>query len=145
MEPITSFHGKYRFLSNFWLIDIKYGDDVYRSVEHAYQASKCYWTLDAMRIRDTETPGKAKRLAQRMDRRTDWELVKEDIMLNLVKQKFMEHAALGFRLMQTKDAELIEGNTWGDRYWGAVYRNGEWEGDNRLGKMLMYIRDLLEQ
>lgn len=38
--------------------------------------------------------------------------------------------------MATDDAELVEGNTWGDRYWGVV----DGVGENRLGKLLMERR-----
>ena len=41
--------------------------------------------------------------------------------------------------MQTEDAELVEDNWWGDKFWGVC--NGE--GENHLGKLLMKIRDEL--
>ena len=40
--------------------------------------------------------------------------------------------------MATEDAELIEGNWWKDTYWGIC----DGVGENRLGQMLMWIRDL---
>ena len=39
-------------------------------------------------------------------------------------------------LLDTGDEELIEGNWWGDQYWGVC--NGV--GKNRLGNILMLIR-----
>lgn len=39
-------------------------------------------------------------------------------------------------LEATGDAELIEGNHWGDTFWGVC--NGV--GQNNLGKLLMAIR-----
>ena len=42
-------------------------------------------------------------------------------------------------LLATGDAELIEGNNWGDTYWGKC--NGQ--GLNRLGILLMQIRDYI--
>lgn len=39
-------------------------------------------------------------------------------------------------LINTGDAELIEGNSWGDTFWGEC--NGI--GENNLGKILMKIR-----
>ena len=39
--------------------------------------------------------------------------------------------------MATGDRVLVEGNDWGDTYWGMC--NGE--GKNYLGKMLMSIRE----
>jgi predicted NAD-dependent protein-ADP-ribosyltransferase YbiA (DUF1768 family) len=36
---------------------------------------------------------------------------------------------------------LVEGNTWGDKFWGAVKnKDGKWEGKNCLGKILMILR-----
>jgi predicted NAD-dependent protein-ADP-ribosyltransferase YbiA (DUF1768 family) len=44
-------------------------------------------------------------------------------------------------LIATKDAELIEGNNWGDVIWGCVRGPGdEWIGENNLGKLLMKLR-----
>lgn len=39
-------------------------------------------------------------------------------------------------LLETVDADLVEGNHWKDRYWG-VY-NGS--GENCLGQLLMMVR-----
>ena len=43
------------------------------------------------------------------------------------------------RLLDTGDRELIEGNTWGDRFWGVC----RGEGENKLGRILMRVRDEL--
>ena len=40
-------------------------------------------------------------------------------------------------LLLTEDAEIIEDNTWEDRFWGVC--NGI--GDNHLGKLIMQIRE----
>ena len=42
--------------------------------------------------------------------------------------------------MATGDAELVEGNTWNDTYWGVC--NGV--GHNHLGKILMQVRQELQ-
>jgi predicted NAD-dependent protein-ADP-ribosyltransferase YbiA (DUF1768 family) len=39
-------------------------------------------------------------------------------------------------LLETGDAELIEGNDWGDTFWGVC--GGK--GNNFLGKLLMEVR-----
>ena len=40
--------------------------------------------------------------------------------------------------------ELIEGNTWGDTFFGMIKDSqGKWTGENNLGKILMQIRDEL--
>jgi predicted NAD-dependent protein-ADP-ribosyltransferase YbiA (DUF1768 family) len=60
-------------------------------------------------------------------------------MRSLLAQKVPAWHPLAERLMATGDAELIEGNTWGDRYWGVVDGTGE----NRLDKHLMQRRGAL--
>ena len=60
-------------------------------------------------------------------------------MYLICRAKFFQNEDLGQKLMNTGDAVLIEGNYWGDRYWGVC--NGE--GQNKLGKILMKIREEL--
>jgi hypothetical protein len=59
-------------------------------------------------------------------------------MYGLILGKFQD-PELKTKLLATGDAELIEGNWWGDVYWGVC--NGE--GRNELGKILMQVRDEL--
>ena len=62
------------------------------------------------------------------------------LMYQICKAKFTQHADLAEQLLATGDAELIEGNTWGDRTWGVC----DGIGENRLGKTLMFIRAQLD-
>jgi hypothetical protein len=57
-------------------------------------------------------------------------------MLELLRQKFYYDRKLYEALLGTGDALLIEGNNWGDTFWGQV--NGQ--GSNMLGTMLMLVR-----
>lgn len=56
-------------------------------------------------------------------------------MEDLLRLKFSNREVANL-LILTGDEELIEGNWWGDKFWG-IY-NGE--GENHLGKLLMKIR-----
>ncbi len=60
-------------------------------------------------------------------------------MRDLVRQKFLKHRDLAEMLFATGSAELIEENSWGDTFWGVC----EGEGENRLGRVLMEVRDEL--
>ena len=71
--------------------------------------------------------------------RFGFETMKIDIMLQILRTKFSD-PELKKRLLATKPFELVEGNTWGDRFWGQV--NGV--GQNWLGKCLMRLRSELE-
>lgn len=136
MEQITEFQGAYRFLSNFWPCRVVLDDREFPSVEHAYQAAKT--TDDDVRSQIAQLPkaGDAKRFGKQVVLRQDWEEVKISIMKYLVRQKFQTNPLRKW-LLQTQDAELIEGNWWGDTFWGVC--NGK--GRNHLGKILMEIRD----
>jgi predicted NAD-dependent protein-ADP-ribosyltransferase YbiA (DUF1768 family) len=58
-----------------------------------------------------------------------------------VYAKFVCNPRLQRMLLDTSDAELVEGNWWGDRFWGT-FRGA---GRNHLGKILMRVRDELRQ
>jgi ribA/ribD-fused uncharacterized protein len=136
VKKIDSFQGEYRWLSNFWFSPIEYSGDRFDTVEHGYQAAKAAEPLDYFRIAHAKTPGEAKRLGKYCILRSDWEQVKDKIMEDLVREKF-KIPELREKLLATGDAELIEGNTWNDTYWGRC--NGI--GKNKLGQILMKIRD----
>lgn len=137
MEKIRGFFGSYRFLSNFWPSSVKYDFVEYPTVEHAYQAAK-FLDLEARRlVRESDTPGQAKRLGSKFELRSDWEEYKIQVMFNLLMQKFTLHPELREQLLATKGYYLEETNTWNDTYWGVC--NGK--GGNVLGRMLMRIRD----
>lgn len=128
---IGSFTGEYRFLSNFYTC-------IGSSVEHLYQALKCADPEEARAVMSSPTPGKAKRLGRRVTMRSDWEQVKVSIMTELVRMKFQDQD-LRSRLLATGDAELVEGNDWGDSFWGFDWKLQS--GRNELGKILMRVRE----
>lgn len=137
ITSISSFTGPYRFLSNFYPCNIIFDNLTFPSVEHAYQASKAINKSDKIQILNAETPGEAKKLGSKIQVRDDWEEVKLYIMDRLVTQKFYREPFRS-KLLSTKPLELIEGNTWGDTFWGICNDKGE----NHLGKLLMRIRDM---
>jgi ribA/ribD-fused uncharacterized protein len=135
MSTIYQFTGPYRFLSNFFI------EPDGTCVEIEYQQSKCLHKGD-MSAFTSLTPGQAKRLGRRIELRPDWESVKLDIMHNLVLQKFRDHPTLATHLLSTGLVILIEGNDWGDAFWG-VTQNGHGRGENHLGRILMKVREEL--
>ena len=137
---INEFQGKYRFLSNFYPCTIIYENIEYPSSEHAYQASK---TLDKnirKEISLLDSPGKAKRYWKNKQIRNDWQNVNLKIMLDIVRIKFKSNLMLAEWLKHTNNQELIEGNNWGDIFWGMYNGNGE----NHLGKILMQVRSEID-
>jgi len=136
---INSFRGPYLPLSNFYIASVKIGDDIYKSAEHAYQALKMAHPVDALLVCEAPTPRRAKELGNRYRARDDWGNIKLDMMKEVVRSKFECNQKLRSLLLSTKDQELVEGNTWGDTYWGAVNEVGE----NHLGRILMEVREEL--
>lgn len=134
-DKIDLFVGKYRFLSNFYPSPIIEMGITYPTVEHAYQAAKSPNINDKLRISQLPTPGEAKRAGMKLTISPGWNDSKLSIMEELLQKKF-EIPELKQKLINTGTSELIEGNTWGDTYWGVC--NGK--GENWLGKLLMHIR-----
>lgn len=139
-KPIREFKGAYDFLSNFYEQDLIFEGEIYPTAEHAFQACKTDDPREKWAIRLQETPGKAKRYGRNVELRGDWESVKADCMFQVLKAKF-KVPSLREKLLATEDAELIEGNAWGDHYWGKVKYKNKWVGQNMLGKLLMILRD----
>lgn len=138
---IADFHiPGYKFLSNFFPVTILLDGRHYSSVEHAYQAAKTDNPAERYKIQCAETPGQAKRLGRNVTMRGDWDKVKLQVMLDLLHQKFKE-PYLAKLLLETGDAELVEGNNWGDTFWGKC--NGR--GENHLGKLLMQVRQEIRE
>jgi ribA/ribD-fused uncharacterized protein len=144
MPAITNFHDEHFFLSNFFNVEVVYDGEVYPTVEHAFQAAKTFDPEQRKTIQAADTPAQAKRLGRRVTLRPDWEQVKFDIMEGLLKQKFRQ-LELQSKLLETGEAELIEGNTWGDRVWGCVLVKGHWVGQNHLGQLLMKVRHAIRE
>ena len=141
---IDAFEGEYRFLSNFYPSPVLWQEVLYPTVEHAYQAAKTLNLEDREWIRTALTPAMAKKRGsakgvggRKIELREDWEpFGKVLVMKRLVWRKFSENTALAQQLIDTGDAELIEGNWWGDTFWGVCQGYGE----NMLGQILMQVR-----
>lgn len=139
-NTILCFQGDYFFLSNFCNSGEFWWEFYpYRNAEAAFQSAKCQNDADrnAFCLLD---PEEAKRKGREIELRHDWEQTKDNIMAAVVHEKFFQNESLARKLMATT-AELIEGNIWGDTYWGVDLHT--MTGQNKLGKILMGVRDEL--
>jgi hypothetical protein len=132
-KKIDNFRGKYFFLSNFYERRVICFGFVFRNTESAFQAMKC---PERMKEFCGLSASAAKVLGRTVQLRPNWEQVKEDVMYGVCYAKFSQNKDLEQRLINTGDAELIEGNDWNDTTWGVC--NGI--GENKLGKILMRLR-----
>jgi ribA/ribD-fused uncharacterized protein len=113
------------------------------TVEHCFQAQKFPGMAYEEEIRLAKSPMIAKRLgrSRKQPLRADWESVKDTVMREAVLAKFTQHEDLRAILLATGDAVLVE-HTANDSYWGD---GGDGSGKNRLGQILMSVRDELRQ
>ena len=137
-ERIDYFREEYFFLSNFYPARMILDGIMYRSAEAAYQAQK---TLDPERRArfGRLSPDEAKQEGNALPPRPDWTEIRYEVMRRVVFEKFTQNPHLARWLVDTGDKPLIEGNTWGDVYWGIDLRTGE--GKNRLGVLLTELRE----
>jgi ribA/ribD-fused uncharacterized protein len=132
LPAITAFSGPYAFLSNFFIEPDK------THVEGEFQSAKCVDLRQATKI-ITMNPRESKKAGQRVRIRPDWESVKVEVMRGLVCAKFVDHDSLASLLVRTYPRQLVEGNTWGDKFWGVC----DGVGLNHLGVILMEVRGVL--
>lgn len=157
MKSIEGFNGEYRFLSNFFPLQvghIREWDEYFRTAEHFYQAEKfrhssCLWWR---KVIDAPTPGKAKKIAREGEDtgfvNPNFSKSKIQWMGYTISKKFdlanKTGSNLAIMLMATGEAELIELNTWGDKFWGKVLDDViDATGHNHLGNLLMKRRETL--
>lgn len=143
-DAIRQFQDEYRFLSNFSPLypegSALRAQAPLMTAEHLFQAAKTNLEAERLAVMAARTPGEAKRLGQKVTLREDWDDVRVDIMREIVLYKFTDYD-LWTLLDATGDRELVEGNTWGDTFWGVDLETGR--GFNHLGKILMEVRRIL--
>lgn len=178
MNTITSFDNKYSFLSNFYEVPVEYNGVTYQNSEAAFQHAKCKSLTTAEQFEflnklktglkskvmpyvsnsdanplttvfSLVNPSVAKKLGRVVPMRDTWENIKYTTMEEIVRNKFTQNGELKAKLLETGDAQLVEGNYWHDNTWGKctcssctgkVGSNGK---NNNLGSILMKIRDEL--
>lgn len=128
------FRGEFAFLSNFSPARVFLDSMEFPTVENAYMAAKTLNPLERAMFQKL-SPADAKRMGRKVRLRPDWDKIKLVVMYRLLQQKF-NLPEYKKKLLDTGTIQLVEENTWGDKYWGVC--NGE--GQNYLGRLLMKIR-----
>lgn len=128
---------KWGCFSNFFLAPIVIDGYEYKTTEHYYQSMKASNIEDHEFIASAETPKEARERGRSCKIRENWEEIKENVMRIALSTKFYQHPQLKEILIESGSEKLIEWAPW-DNYWG----NGPTgNGENRLGVLLMEIRD----
>lgn len=123
------------WFSNFTSCNLVIGGKIWPSVENYYQAMKTL-DLDKQEQIRRMTPAESKRAGRKVKVRDDWEKVKTGVMRMALEVKFSLPEWKAKLLADT--GTIVEWNNWGDRIWGATL---DGMGENRLGVLLMEIRD----
>lgn len=147
------FRGKYYFLSNMYpckvTVGLETGVFTFSCSEAAFQACKDPSQVQQfIGIDGFEAKRKGRKLNLDLKQ---WESIRDECMELVVQAKFEQNPDLMRQLLAVK-GEIAEENTWKDMYWGQckvfdhvdeVTREPAYimKGENKLGKILMKIRD----
>jgi hypothetical protein len=136
------FYGYMCRFSNFYFADMEVDGEKYPHMEQYYQSQKAWSAGDhekAAKIKGTGDPRKCKSLGKNI--KCDWD--KEAVMLKGLRAKFSQNPELKKALMDHAGYYIAEDSPY-DTYWGTGPRKGHvWAGKNRLGMLLMQVRDEL--
>jgi N-glycosidase YbiA len=124
-------------LSNFAPPGVEAQGLYWPTVEHYFQAQKFSEPEARERIRTAATPKDARSLGQSRDYklREDWDVVREQVMLEALRLKFRNAEARSL-LLSTGERPLIEASPF-DYFWAS---GQDGTGLNRLGALLMQVR-----
>lgn len=144
---ILEFRGPHYFLSNYYTSPFVWRNDEFQSGEQAFAFAKAQFaTRDSAKyqrdILNAPEPGIAKKIGRRLPLDVvEWDKHRVSYMRQIVHAKFYAgDPVMVHKLLKTESKMLIEGNDWGDEYWGRVYKEGRWVGLNVLGVLLMEER-----
>ena len=131
----------YYSFTNFAHFGFELDGYYWKTSEHYFQAQKFKGTIYFDEIRNLEFPGEVFDRAQELKKfvPTNWGKVKDGVMRKAVLAKFEANPEIRAELLSTGTRPLIE-NSPKDSYWGI---GKEGNGKNRLGQILMEVRDIL--
>src|SRR5579859_1012756 len=98
---------QYAVFSNFFPHPVTVDGRIWPTSEHYFQAMKTPFLQEQEMVRAAATPAEAKRLGRKLKCRGDWQEVKYDVMLHVLREKFSSDP-LRSLLTGTGDAEIYE-------------------------------------
>jgi ribA/ribD-fused uncharacterized protein len=141
----------YGWLGNMAPFPVKYDGKWWLTTEALFQALR--FDDDAIKeeIRTIKSPMGVKMRAKReKDKRVVVPQSEQDLanMEMVLRLKLEQHPELKQKLLNTGDETIIEDCTkrpgGSGKFWGAVFNDGQWQGENTLGKLWMKLRDELK-
>jgi len=142
-ERVCFYEQEFYVLSNFSAFAVEFNGHLFQTAEHAYHFQK-FPNSGTVRngIIFAASAHSAFKTAEdfKTERRADWDLVKVDIMRDILRAKVDQHEYVRRKLLETGERELIE-NSWRDDFWGwGPNRTGR----NMLGRLWMEVRSELK-
>ena len=141
---IYEFRGNFNWLSNFYPCKVIYKDNEFNSVEQAYMFAKNDTSGDWLNFCLNNSPAMCKAQSKLIKIRDDWDSVKLKIMEDLLFQKFNQEP-FKTKLIETGNRNIVEGNFWGDIFWGVNLKVNPNYGENHLGRIIMKIREKINE
>ena len=117
----------YGFMSNFAPYPFSDGSKIWPTSEHYFQAQKFLVPEIQEKIRQIASPMDAALEGRNRQNplRSDWEEIKDGVMLQALRMKFSQNPEIAKELLATIDAIIIE-HTQNDAYWA--------DGEMALGR-----------
>ena len=113
-------HDEYGFMSNFAPYPFSDGSKIWPTSEHYFQAQKFLVPEIQEKIRQIASPMDAALEGRNRQNplRSDWEEIKDGVMLQALRMKFSQNPEIAKELLATRDAIIIE-HTQNDAYWAV--------------------------
>ncbi|MCA9390377.1 NADAR family protein [candidate division WWE3 bacterium] len=143
MKDVIAFYDEskeYFEFANYYPAPILLDGTIWSTVEHYFQAQKTNIPEWKEKIRSAENPDEAKKIGWEVPDYNDeyWLAHRDEVMSKAVIAKIGQHPHIRELLISTGSQTLIEDSP-NDTYWGMVQGHGE----NRMGKLLMKIRETI--
>lgn len=148
----TAVNLPYGWMGNMYAAPISYNGQLYRTSEALFQALRFEDPQIREEIRAQASPMAAKMKAKSYNENMIIDPMSEEDITNMklcLQLKFDQHPNLKLKLISTRDHTIVEdiGKRNGEKhfFWGMKQINGEWIGNNMMGKLLMQLRERYQQ
>lgn len=156
-RELVLFHWGCSILSNYSRFPFVIDGQTYHTVEQYYEVTKARYFGDyktLKRMLKADSPSVCRKLARDIKGfdSTQWRSVCDSVMLHGVTEKFLQNADARKHLLRTEKSVIAAANNF-DMYWGIGLAIDDensrdllkWKGLNKLGVILMYVRQMLKE
>ncbi len=137
-DPILFHSGASNCFSNFSAYSVEWNGEIWKTSEHAYQASKFLDEKIQREIFDARSAYESKMLSVKYkdQMRDGWYDMRLPLMEEIIRAKLAQHPHIRKKLLQTGNRIMIEASK-DDAFWGW---GPDKKGENHHGKIWMRLR-----